>query len=309
MTSEEIRLAKLSKTLNNSNINYPSYSKVDEFAYKQTVSSLQRSLNEEKSRLKSEKLNYDLSINAKLNEEDIKQQVKKHHSQVLEAQIRENQLKKQLRTEYPEPTYASPEPETPSVKNYGLREELLKQIAEKQSARKKESESEVQRGKQLIENSNKLLDGEIEAKIRAKQRAYQDMVSSWEETLKVSRLQKELEKIRMYGPKAERLYTQPIIEEEYRRTETPLIQPPRSTTKKTKKSTDNSFDWKKNLRSSSVKSPSSVKTGQSFNAVIEKFGVLNSREKSLKRDKDKLLKYFEDKQSSRSKEFKLPKIT
>lgn len=307
MTSEEIRLAKLSKTLNNSNINYSSCSKADEFAYKQTISSLKKSLHEEKSRLKTEKLNYNLSINAKLNEEDIKQQVYKHHSQVLEAQIRENQLKKQIKTEHPEPFYTSPVPETPPGKNYNLREELLKQIAEKQSAKKKETESEVQRGKQLIENSNKQLDDEIQTKFRAKQKAYQDMINSWEETLKVSKMQKELEKIRMFGPKVENVYIQPIIEEEYQRIETPL--PTRSTTKKPQKSTEKSLDWKKNLRSSSVKSPSSVKTGQSFNSVIEKFSVLNSREKSLKRDKDKLLKYFEDRQKPRSKEFKLPKIT
>lgn len=306
MTSEEIRLAKLSKTLNNSSVNYNFHVKADESAYKQTISTLQKTLNEEKSRLKSDKLNYNLSVNAKLNEEDLKQQAYRHHFQVLEAQIKEKQLKKQIKSERIEPNFTSYTPETPTGKNYKLRDELLRQIEEKEQTKKKQAEHEVIMGKKLIENSNKLLDNEFEARLQAKKKAYQDMINSWEETMKVSKMQKELEKIRMFGPKVENNYIQPVIEEEDQMPETPL--PTYQAKNRTKKVLDKTFDWKKNLRSSSVKSPSSVKSGQSFNSVIEKFSVLNSREKSLKQDKEKLLKYFEERQKTRSKDFKLPKI-
>lgn len=297
MTAQELWIAKLSKTLNNGSLNPYSPHQTLDSAYKQTISSLEKSLKEEKSRVQRDQIEYNLGVNALMTEENLKKQAYRHHSLVLEAQIKENHLRKRINAETPQPIQSEYESKPSKITNFKLRDELLKQIQEKELNNKKETEADKQFGQQMIQSSEKLLQQEYMNKHQARQKAYFDMVNSWEETIRVNQMKKQLEKIRIYGPKPEYVQTQPIAEETEYRVETPALF--KSVPKKIMKKFEKSFDWKTGLRSTSVKSSASKAAGKSFNSIIEKFSTLNSREKSIQNDKEKLLKYFESKQKSR----------
>ena len=297
MTTQELRIAKLSKTLNNGSLNPYSPHQTLDSAYKQAISSLEKSLKEEKSRVQRDHIEYNLGLNALMTEENLKKQAYRHHSLVLEAQIKENHLRKRINAETPQPTHSDYESKPSKTTDFKLRDELLKQIHEKELNSKKETEADKQLGQQMIQSSEKLLQQEYLNKSQARKKAYVDMVNSWEDTIRVNQMKKQLEKIRIYGPKPDYVQTQPIEEEAECRVETPALF--KSVPKKMMKKFEKSFDWKTGLRSASVKSSASKAAGKSFNSIIEKFSSLNSREKSIQNDKEKLLRYFESRQKPR----------
>jgi hypothetical protein len=296
MTSQELRIAKLSKTLNNAGLRELPSSKTFDLAYKQTLTSLERSLNEERSRIQQDFLSYNLGINSQMTEENLKKQALRHHSLVLEAQIKENQLKKRIKAESTEPNYSSPLPppsQSNQAKNLKLRDELLRQMQEKEAKKRQEAENDKQTGQKMIDDSQKLLQQEYLERTQARQKAFNALVDSWEETIKVNSMKKKLEKIRTFGPKVE--VFQPIPENLPSNPQTPVFF--KSFEKKPLKKPEKTLDWKQGLRSTSVKSSSSKAAGKSFNSIIEKFSTLNSREKIIQKDKEDLINSLKTKKN------------
>lgn len=308
MTDEERRLAKISRTLNNTSLNVHTYSKTEEDAYSSAIKNLATSLRKEKSQNKEEKNSYNLSIQAKINEDSLKELAYKHHSKVLQAQIKENKLKKQILQESTSFTPFYYPVEVPTPKNHKLREDLFTQIAEKAEQKKALISSDVSYQQKLIESSNKNLEDEYASRIKAKENAYRSMVESWEDSIKLKKLAKELEKIRIYGPKP---VVPVVIAEEFTENHEEMPETPKPARSKRYKSVEKTYNWKNTLRTSSVQA-SQVSSKKSYNGVIEKFGRLTQQEKSIRTDKEKLLSYFKQKNKTEylsKKGITLPKIS
>ena len=205
MTEAERKIAKLSRTLNNASLYTHSNNQIDEDAYLTTIKNLQTSLQSEKTKNSEVKNKYTLSIQTKLNEDSLKELTYKHHFKVLEAQIKENQLKKQLINESESgiPSFYLFRTENKPQKNIALREELANQIKEKQDMRKQQISNDIAYHRQMIEKSNKNLDDEYNLRAFVKEKAYKNLIDSWEENSKLKKIQKDLEKMIMYGPKPE----------------------------------------------------------------------------------------------------------
>ncbi|OMJ88033.1 hypothetical protein SteCoe_10103 [Stentor coeruleus] len=306
MTEEERRLAKLSKTINNQTIFSNSLGTINEYHYRSAVDNLQTALKKEKSANLEEKAKYNISVQAKQSEDTIKQLMYQHHSKVLEAQIREKELKKLMAKEFLHKKFEPVLPDPSSPKNFKLKDDILNQIKENSERKQKLKQDELKFGQELIENSKKDLDDEYIEKTQTHQAIYKNLKESWEQTIKVKNMKKELEKIRIYGPKVEPSIIKSPIEEVYEE-QTPIKLQPRIVSQDKYKKLDKTYNWKTALRSSSVKTSQSPISNKSFNGVIERFSSLHTREKQIKKDKDKLLDYFRSKEQSRASS-NIPKL-
>ncbi|OMJ84065.1 hypothetical protein SteCoe_14876 [Stentor coeruleus] len=309
MTEDERRLAKLSQTMNNKSLYSYNNGKINEDHYKKTLYKLQVALKTEKFKNQEDLSNYNMSVQAKINEDTMKKLTYIHHSKVLQAQIKEKHLKKQINHESPQPPFISNYPSTPTPKNYRLRNDLLDQIKENDEKRKRSKEEDIKYGQQLIEKYQKELEDEFIGKTNAYQALHNNLKESWEQTIKVKKMKKELEKIRIYGPKLEIPNVVIPVEETYhevqdRQNEQKIVY------KKNYAKPERTYNWRAELRSISVQPPSSPLASKSFDGVIEKFSTLHTREKKVRGDKEKLLKYFKDKKHSRESKNnnKLPSI-
>lgn len=308
MSLEEKRLAKLSVTLNNSSLSPNSYKKTTDDAYSDALEKLKNSLLTEK-KISNEMSNkYRSDVNNMYTTQLVKELANKHNLQVLKAQIEEKLLKKKISKETPEPPskYLF-KIESPQRINFELRDELKKQIKDKEESKKIERAENVSYGQKIIEDSNKNLDEEFRKKNASKQAAYQKMIESWQQEIKVKELKKKLEKIRIYGARPESKHRtlseiQEIIE--------PVEEPVKTTYVRPKpKSVEKNYNWKTSLRAR-IRTPThKEKPGKSYNKIIEKFGVLNEREKAIKTDREKIMKYLKERQKFKESEgFKLPDI-
>ncbi|OMJ81224.1 hypothetical protein SteCoe_18341 [Stentor coeruleus] len=305
MTEEERRLAKLSKTMNNKTIFSHSLGVINENHYRNAVDDLQTALKKEKSANQEEQEKYKISVQAKLSEDTIKQLMYQHHSKVLKSQIQEKELKKHMIKQFPQSIFEPVLPDPPTPKNIKLKEVLLDQIKANSERKQKLKEDDLKFGQQLIDNSKKHLDDECIEKTQAYQALYNNLKESWEQTIKVRNMKKQLEKIRIYGPK-EDFPTIPSTIEEVPE-ETVYIQQSQPRRVSQYKKPDKTYNWKTALRSSSVKTSQSPISNRNFNGVIERFSSLHTREKQIKEDKDKLLEYFRSKEHSRASS-NIPKL-
>ena len=302
MTDAERKIAKLSRTLNNASLYPQSYFKTTEDAYINTIHQLNSSLQSEKTKNKEQQTTYNLSIQAKLKEDSLKDLACKHHSKVLQAQIEENRLKKQILKEPTDFTPYSILSQLKPEKNFKLKEDLIAQITEKQLVKKEQRCKDIEYQQKLIDESNKKLLEEYDTRAQAKESAYQSMVESWEQSAKLKGLAKELEKMRLYGPKPT---PKPVVIQEIDFDEPITVQEsPKTGKNKRYKSVEKSFNWKSTLRTSSVQASETSHSKRSYNGVIEKFGKLNAEEKNIKIDKEKLLKYFKQKQKKKENDRK-----
>lgn len=306
MTEEERRLAKLSKTMNNKTIYSNSLGAINEYHYRNAVGDLQTALKKEKSANQEDQAKYSIGVQAKLSEDAIKQLMYQHHSKVLEAQIREKELKKHMVKQFPQIPFEPVLPDPPTPKNLKLKDDLLDQIKANSERKQKLKEDDLKFGQQLIENSKKHLDDECAEKTQAYQALYNNLKESWEQTIKVRDMKKQLEKIRIYGPKSD-LPTIPSQIEEEPEEYFPMQPQPRMVSQAKYKKPDKTYNWKTALRSSSVKTSQSPISNRSFNGVIERFSSLHTREKQIKEDKNKLLEYFRSKEQSRASS-NIPKL-
>jgi hypothetical protein len=291
MFEEERKIAKLSRTMNNTSVFRHSNPKTDQEAYKKTIRTLQNSLESEKLQNDRDQHNYNLNVQVKLAEDSIKQSAYRHHLDVLQAQIQEKNLNQKILTEDQSSLDPHPYSETVPKKNLKLRQEILNQIKQNEEKKKSEIQNEINYGKRLIEDSNKLLENEIKLKNDIKNNVVQSMVQSWEENIRIKKLKKELESIRIYGTKPE---VQPVVDNvvyERPESEEQLV----VVHKKRFKSLERTRNWKNNLRNFQFTSPVSSKAHKSYNGVIEKFSKLAIREKKIKIDKQKILDYFKSK--------------
>lgn len=309
MTEDERRLAKLSQTMNNKSLYSYNNGKINEDHYKKAVNKLQTTLKTEKFKNQEDLTNYNMSVQAKINEDTMKKLIYIHHSKVLQAQIKEKQLKKQITHESPQPPFLPNYPSTPTPTNFRLRNDLLDQIKENEIKRKRSKEEDVKYGQQLIEKYQRELEDESIGKNITYQALYNNLKESWEQTIKVKNMKKELEKMRIYGPKIE--IPNVVIPIEDNNQEVKDIQNMQKMVYKRKYAKpERAYNWKTELRSVSVQPPNSPLGNKSFDGVIERFSTLHTREKKVRGDKEKILKYFKDKQQSReSKNYnKLPRI-
>ena len=178
MTEDERKIAKLSKTLNNSILYTHSNYQTDEEAYQNTIHILKNSLQIEKNQSKEDQNKYLLSVEAKLTEETLKKLAQKHHSKVLQAQIKEKQLKKKILNESLSPTIYPPKQDYKPVKNYQLREELYQQIINNEKKKKNQIADDLLYGKKIIEESNRTLEEEIQKRNEAKESTFKSMIES-----------------------------------------------------------------------------------------------------------------------------------
>lgn len=200
MTTKELRIAKLSKVLNSSVTDKNSNSPVIKDAYSRAYHHMQKIIDDERA------LNFENEerdrLKAKIEEQDdqIKENMKKHHFSVLKNQIeyRRNQRDLNVVEKLLERPKASPQT-PPDPPKFSHRENLKNQIKAKKKITKEHQKNELDMDRFFLRVANSSLEDDISRKKNEKEKIFSELKESWENTIALNQMRKQAEKLQFYG--------------------------------------------------------------------------------------------------------------
>lgn len=200
MTTQELRIAKLSKVLNSSMLDKNSKSPVIKDAFNRAFSELQRSINLEKAFNSESEERHKIQSHIERQEAIIKENMRKHHFVVLKKQIEDRKRQKDIGhveklIERPKAPPKTP-PEQPK---FYIRENLKDQIKEKRRNVKNSQKNELDVDRFMIKLAKTSLDEDIKKKKQEKEQIYNELKQSWEDAITLSKMQKQAERLKFFG--------------------------------------------------------------------------------------------------------------
>ena len=200
MTTQELRIAKLSRILNNSSLNQDLANPAIHAAYKRAYDDLQTTIKGEKDFHQETEARQRVQHSIEKQEEQLKESMRKHHFNVLKKQIEDRKKQKQINEiekllERPKSIPKTP-PEPPK---FFVREGLKDQIREKRKKIKDMQKSELDYDRFLIKVAKNSLDEDIKKKRSAKDQAFEQLKDSWKESKTLNTLKKQADRLQNFA--------------------------------------------------------------------------------------------------------------
>ena len=308
MTSQEMKIARLSKILTSVLKYKDSHNESHREAYNRVLQSLEKCIQEEKSFNREQVETIKQAEEEEKKRTELRDAMKKHHFKLLQDQIAERANKRGSNSEKKSCKIGEMKHEEGYVWKGMNRDEwrsiLDSQIQEKKALKAGHMRSEVGLDQERIDMAKKSLEEELQIKENERKKRQHEMWESWEKTKEVHRLQKELDKVRRYGDAEQ--YSSPVstykknsdyfcdILKGYENTFGKIPGHGR-TASKTGESIISSG------RLSKKRSKSSFHSSNSYTTALAKLGYLTQEEDRLKNQKDKLMKLLEKPKAPSSK--------
>lgn len=203
MTSQEIKLARISKIYTSVLKNKEAANNSHSEAYNRILESLEHCIQDEK---KFNRDQTDMIKQAQDEEQkrnDLRDAMQKHYFKQLQQQISDRAAQRAYQSEKRNYKFPELKNEEGYVWKGMTRDEwrniLDSQIKEKKQIKENCKKSEIDMDKERIELAQKSLDNEIKYKEAERKKRQNDMWESWEKTKHVRKLQRELDSIRRNG--------------------------------------------------------------------------------------------------------------
>lgn len=200
MTSQELRIAKLSRVLNNSILNKDQANPAIQAAYSRAYNDLQKTIQTEKAFHQETESRQRAQHLIEKQEEFLKESMRKHHFNVLKRQIEDQKKKRDINEvekllERPKSLPKTP-PEPPK---FFLRENLKDQIKEKKRKIRESQKSELDYDRFLINVAKNSLENDIKNKKVAKEGIIEGLKQSWNEAKVLNNLKKKAERLKYFA--------------------------------------------------------------------------------------------------------------
>jgi hypothetical protein len=200
MTSQELRIAKLSKILNNSSLNKDVGSPVIQAAYKRAYDDLQDKIKGEKAYHQETEARQRVQHSIEKQEEQLKESMRKHHFNVLKKQIEDRKKRREINEvekllERPKSLPKTP-PEPPK---FFIREGLKDQIREKRKRIRESQKTELDYDRFLIKVAKNSLEDDIRKKKQAKNEVFEELKESWNDARVINGLKKQADRLKYFA--------------------------------------------------------------------------------------------------------------
>ena len=200
MTSQELRIAKLSRILNNSSLSKDQTNPAVQAAYSRAYNELQKTIQSEKAFHEETECRQRVQHSIEKQEELIKENMRKHHFNVLKKQIEDQQKKKDINEvekllERPR----SPPKTPPEPPKFYIRENLKDQIREKKRKIRESQKNELNYDRFLINVAKSSLDADIRNKKVAKNEIFEGLKQSWNEAKVLNNLKKKADRLKYFA--------------------------------------------------------------------------------------------------------------
>ena len=308
MTSQEKKIARLSKILTSVLKEKDTHTESYKEAYKRVLQSLEYCIEHEKN-FNRDQVN--LIRQAEIEEKqrtELREAMQKHHFKLLKEQIADRAANRGSNSEKRNWKIGEMKYEEGYVWKGMSRNEWRKvldsQIKEKISRKEGTKQNEFSLDKERVDIAKQSLEEELKIKENEKKKRQNEMWESWEKTKEVHRLQKELEKVRIYGEPEQFSYVaSPIkkkndyFDEILKGYEGVFGKIPVGHSRTASRTGESIISCG---RLTKKRSKSSLFSTNSYTSALVKLGHLTKQEEKLKADKDELMKLLEKNHTSKS---------
>ena len=315
MTTQELRIAKLSRILNNSSMSKDQTNPAVKAAYSRAYNELQKTIQSEKAYHEETESRQRVQNSIEKQEELIKESMRKHHFNVLKKQIEDQKKKKDINEvekllERPNSLPKTP-PEPPK---FFIGENLKDQIKEKRKKIRESQKNELEYDRFLINVAKNSLETEIKNKKVTKNEIFEGLKQSWNESKVLNNLKKKADRLKYFAnlnmdhsvvspknnkvklmnrPRNKTTETSPTkeITQKSPQTDKKQIIQPKTTEKREKKKENDNEQILEKLAAIEER----TKKIERQKEAIKKLHSIEAQEKLIRDEKQRLIDYFANK--------------